>query len=81
MAMGLVSGKLQVQSQRTQEMKGGHWAHFRVAKWAAEFGTLPPPSLAPAEQSVSSGCGTLFWFFCFFVFVFVFVFDGGWSGN
>lgn len=74
MAMGLVSGKLQVQSQRTQGMKGAHWAHFRVAKWAAAVGTLPPRSLALAEQSVSSGCGTLFWFFWFY---FCFLMEGG----
>lgn len=36
---GLLSRKLQV--QRTQEVKGGHWAHFRVAKLELEPCPLP----------------------------------------
>lgn len=63
MAIGLVLRKLQAQSQKTQGMKGGHLVNFAVAKRAAAAGTLPSPLLAVAEQSVSSGCGTLFCFF------------------
>ena len=36
---GLLSRKLQV--QRTQEVKGGHWAHFRVAMLELEPCPLP----------------------------------------
>lgn len=70
--MELVLEKLQVQSQKTQGMKRSHFVNVKVAKWAAAIETLSAPLLALAEQSMSSGCGTLF------VLGF---FDGGWNGN
>ena len=44
-AMGWVSGKLQVQRKGTQKEKGGQWIIFMVAKWAAKVGTPPLPCL------------------------------------
>lgn len=70
--MEFVLDKLQVQSQKTQGMKRSHFVNFKVAKWAAAIETLSTPLLALAEQSMSSGCGTLS------VLGF---FDGGWNGN